>query len=554
MESTNGHGFKKVILYARVSTAEQAKSGYSLAQQLEALRQYATSEGFEVVEEVEDAGWSGASLERPGMDRVRDLVEAGSVSVVLAQDRDRFAREPAYHYLLKKEFEEYGCKLRALNDHKDDDSAEGELMNGVLDQLAKFERAKMAERTRRGLLCKAREGKVIKGPKPNFGFRFNETNDQLVIYEPEMRIVEKIFRMAADGMGPKAIQTRLYQEGIPSPAGKAMWPHRVLKFQIILNDLYKPHSYEEVAALVLAEVAARLDPSKNYGIWWYNRRNVKKKQASEPDGSGGRRYKARTSTTTRDKGDWIAVPVPASLPHKLVNQARFLTSSRKGYERKYEAREWQLKGLMRCSCGQNMQTWTAHGGKYSYYRCKRATRNGSDACPQKAVRVERVEPLVWDFVSDLLTDPERIRVGMEQLIEQERATRNDDLTDETEVWAEKIAECDRLRSAYQDQQAAGLMTMEELSSKLMELEDMRKTAKRELAALETHRQQVEELEKDRDALLKSMSGLVPEALNDCASEEKNRLYRILRLEVTPCGEGYKVSGAFCISEPTPLGE
>jgi hypothetical protein len=50
------------------------------------------------------------------MDRVRDLVAAESVSVVLAQDRDRFAREPAYHYLLKREFEEHGCKLKALND------------------------------------------------------------------------------------------------------------------------------------------------------------------------------------------------------------------------------------------------------------------------------------------------------------------------------------------------------------------------------------------------------------------------------------------------------
>src|SRR5688572_5580610 len=100
MPSTNGHGPKRAILYARVSTAEQARSGYSLPQQLEALRGYALREGYEVLEEVSDPGQSGASLERPGMDRVRDLVAAGGVSVVLAQDRDRFAREPAYHYLL----------------------------------------------------------------------------------------------------------------------------------------------------------------------------------------------------------------------------------------------------------------------------------------------------------------------------------------------------------------------------------------------------------------------------------------------------------------------
>src|SRR5215208_5788466 len=110
MTSSNGHGVKKAVLYARVSTDEQARSGYSLAQQLEALREYAAREGYEVLEEVRDEGWSGAYLERPGLDRVRDLVVAGGVSVVLAQDRDRFAREPAYHYLLRKEFEEYDCK------------------------------------------------------------------------------------------------------------------------------------------------------------------------------------------------------------------------------------------------------------------------------------------------------------------------------------------------------------------------------------------------------------------------------------------------------------
>jgi site-specific DNA recombinase len=164
MPSTNGHGLKRAVLYARVSTDEQAKSGFSLAQQMEALRAYAGQEGYEVLEEVSDPGQSGASLERPGMDRVRDLVATGDVLVVLAQDRDRFAREPAYHYLLRREFEEHGCKIRALND-RGDDSPEGELTDGILDQLAKYERAKLGERTRRGKLRKAREGKLLRNAR-----------------------------------------------------------------------------------------------------------------------------------------------------------------------------------------------------------------------------------------------------------------------------------------------------------------------------------------------------------------------------------------------------
>ena len=143
MPDTNGHGPKRAILYARVSTDEQARSGYSLAQQIEALRDYAAREGYEVLEEVSNHGESDASLERPGMDRVRDLVAAGGVSVVLAQDRDRFAREPAYLYLLREEFATHGARIKSLND-RGDDSPEGQLTDGILDQLAKFERAKMA--------------------------------------------------------------------------------------------------------------------------------------------------------------------------------------------------------------------------------------------------------------------------------------------------------------------------------------------------------------------------------------------------------------------------
>jgi site-specific DNA recombinase len=152
MPSMNGHGLKRAvlwaILYARVSTDEQARSGYSLAQQLEALREYAAREGYEVLEEVVDAGESGATLERPGFDRVRDLVAAGGVSVVLAQDRDRFSREPAYLYLLREEFAEHSTTLKCLND-RGDESPEGQLTDGILDQLAKYERAKTAERSRR---------------------------------------------------------------------------------------------------------------------------------------------------------------------------------------------------------------------------------------------------------------------------------------------------------------------------------------------------------------------------------------------------------------------
>jgi site-specific DNA recombinase len=549
MPSANGHGPKRAILYARVSTDEQAGSGYSLAQQLEALRDYASRESYEVLEEVIDPGQSGASLERPGMDRVRDLVVAGGVSMVLAQDRDRIAREPAYHYLLRKEFEEHGTKIRALND-RGDDSPEGELTDGILDQLAKYERAKIAERSRRGKLRKAREGKVLRGPKPPYGFRYDAEGEGLLVHEAEMALIERIFRMAAEGASPQAILARLYEDGVPSPRGDRTWVRRTLE-QILRSDLYRAHTREELAGLLSPEVLARLDECTGYGIWWFGRKNVRQRQVSEPDGNGGRRYRKATTTRIRSVEERTAVPVPAYLPRELVDQARMALAERRPPERKRLARRWELRGLMRCSCGWKMTTHTAipkgNGAAYHYYVCKRRQERRQECdCTQRSVRAVEVERAVWGLVSDLLVDPERIRSGMERLIEQERTTHVGDPEQEAEAWARKIAECDRRRCAYQDQQAAGLMTLEELGAKLKELESARTSAERELVALKDRRRRVEELEEDRDALLESLAGMLPKALDDITGEERSRIYQMLRLEVMPVPQGgYEVSGALC---------
>src|ERR687892_761275 len=250
MPNMNGHSLKRAvlwaILYARVSTDEQARSGYTLAQQIEALRDYAAREGYEVLEEVVDPGQSGASLERPGMDRVRDLVSAGGVSVLLAQDRDRFSREPAYHYLLRREFEEHGTKIRAMND-RGDDTPEGELTDGILDQLAKYERAKIVERSRRGKLRKAREGKVVAGHTPNYGFRYNASRDSYEVDEEKMAVVRRIFRMVAvEGKTTHSVARTLEREGVPNPGGGRYWYKRRIK-TIILDDVYRQRPLQGVA-------------------------------------------------------------------------------------------------------------------------------------------------------------------------------------------------------------------------------------------------------------------------------------------------------------------
>jgi hypothetical protein len=254
----------------------------------------------------------------------------------------------------------------------------------------------------------------------------------------------------------------------------------------------------------------------------------------------------------RPREEWIAVPVRTFLPRALVDQARrALAENSRSFERKHLARSWELRGLVRCSCGSKMRTLTTKPGdgpNYHYYTCgRRRTLGKMCSCTQRSLRSSEVEPPVWDFVSNLLTDPEKIRDGMEGLIEQERASEPRNLDREAKVWTKQLAEYTRLRSACQDQQAAGLMTLLELGAKLEELEERRREAERELTALRRHQQRVEELEKDRDALLQSISETVPGALDDLDGEDKNKLYQMLGLEVTPSEEGYEVSGAFCTS-------
>jgi hypothetical protein len=117
------------------------------------------------------------------------------------------------------------------------------------------------------------------------------------------------------------------------------------------------------------------------------------------------------------------------------------------------------------------RTTAANGKPYYYYKCFRRSDYKRGICEQKSLRAERVEASVWEFVSSLLKDPERIRAGMDRLIEQERNSKRGDPEREAQAWAETIIKCVRLRNAYQDQQAAGLMTLEELGSKLKDLDE-----------------------------------------------------------------------------------
>ena len=152
-------------------------------------------------------------------------------------------------------------------------------------------------------------------------------------------------------------------------------------------------------------------------------------------------------------------------------------------------------------------------------------------------------------ISGLLKDPKRIEPGIQRMITLEREGAREDPERQVRVWAEKLAKADRKRSRYQGMAVEGLITFDELRAKLADLGKVREAAEQELENLSSRNERLEELERDRDALLESWAELVPANLETLSELERNKVYKMRNLLVSPAPEGYEVIGTFCIMEP-----
>ena len=157
-------------------------------------------------------------------------------------------------------------------------------------------------------------------------------------------------------------------------------------------------------------------------------------------------------------------------------------------------RFFNLAGIAYCGgCGNKMayHTSIAKGRMYPYYKCRRVLRDGKEARPcgrsRQNHRAEKLEQKVWDFVSNLMMNPEQLRKDLERMIVLERMEQRGDPDREAKAWSEKLAEADRMRSGYPDLAAKGLMGYEELAEKLEQLNKTREKAERELETLYNRR-------------------------------------------------------------------
>ena len=162
-----------VAAYARVSTDRQAER-QTIEQQVAALRAYARERGWDLTDAqlYRDDGWSGARLDRPGLDRLRDAVARAVVDVLLVVSPDRLARRYAYQVWLLEEFARAGCEVIFLERPPSDDPQDA-LVIQIRGAVAEYERTVIADRTRRGRLAKLRAGQLLPWSTPPYGYRLD---------------------------------------------------------------------------------------------------------------------------------------------------------------------------------------------------------------------------------------------------------------------------------------------------------------------------------------------------------------------------------------------
>src|SRR5438128_7026374 len=219
---------RMAVIYARVSS-EQQREENTIASQTASLIEFAKSHDLEVPKEwvFEDEGYSGATLERPGLERVRDLAAEGQIQVVLAYSPDRLSRKYAYQILLIEEFARHGVETRFVKAPQGD-SAEDQLLVQFQGMIAEYERAQILERSRRGKRHRAQLGEVSVMSHAPYGYRYirktHEAPAAYIINEAEARVVRRAYEMyTVQGLSIGEITRRLNAEGTPTRKVSARW-------------------------------------------------------------------------------------------------------------------------------------------------------------------------------------------------------------------------------------------------------------------------------------------------------------------------------------------
>ena len=235
---------KQVALYARVSSEQQAEAK-TIESQLADIRARITADGFEQsgVLEFVDEGYSGSTLVRPALERLRDVAAAGAMDRLYVHCPDRFARNYAYQVLLLEELTQRGVEVIFLN-RPLGQSPEDQLLLQVQGMIAEYERAKFLERSRRGKRHAAQVGRVGILCHAPYGYRYVNKQEgggaaRFEIVFDEARIVQRVFAWVGEQRCTiNEVCRRLHQAGVRTQTGKEHWDHKTI-WDMLKNPAYK---------------------------------------------------------------------------------------------------------------------------------------------------------------------------------------------------------------------------------------------------------------------------------------------------------------------------
>jgi len=458
---------KMAAIYARVSS-EQQREENTIASQTASLIEFAKSHDLEVPKEwvFEDEGYSGATLERPGLERVRDLAAEGQIQVVLAYSPDRLSRKYAYQILLIEEFARHGVETVFVKSPQGN-SAEDQLLVQFQGMIAEYERAQILERSRRGKRHRAQAGEVSVMSGAPYGYRYIRKTDEVpaayVVDEAEAGVVRRVYQMyTIEGLSIGEITRRLNSEGVP--ARRASRWERSVVWGVLRNPAYRG-----IACFGKTRISART-------------------RVMRPQRRRGTTTPSSTAGHQRPREEWIEIPVPALVTEESFARAQELLYQNKIRSRRRTIAPSVVQGLVSCAkCGYALSRTSTQTSarKIHYYKCIGSDswrKLGGPVCDNgRFIRQELLDQIVWTEVIRLLEEPALIHQELDRRL---AAARTSDPTAKREQSLQRELThvgkgIERLLTAYQE----GLLSLEQLRERMPALRHRQRTLSAELQAI-----------------------------------------------------------------------
>ena len=512
----------QAAIYARVSSEQQVESN-TIDSQVQALRERVQGDELELHGEMEyiDAGYSGGTLIRPALERLRDAVASGMVDRLYVHSPDRLARKYAYQVLLTDEFGRSGVEVVFLN-RELGGTPEDELLLQVQGVIAEYERAKITERSRRGRRHGAQRGSVSVLVNAPYGYRYVKKSEgageaRFEILPDQARVVRQIFEwVGSERAGLWEVCRRLQVAGEQTRSGNKRWDRSTV-WGILRNPAYKG--------------AAAFGKTRSEA--WRGRLRPQRGRPAQP-----RRPRARAAVAQQD---WISIPVPPIVEAELFEsvQEQLRENQRRAQLRRKGSR-FLLQGLICCAqCGYALcgNTRPTPDGEQGYYRCTGTDRyrfGGERVCQSTSVRIDLLDSAVWEQVRIVLDHPERLAQEYRRRMEGPHQSG-----DELSATQAQLARLQQGVGRLIDSYAGGLITREEFESRIARMRE--RHARLEAVAAELADQ--ERIQTDLrliEGQLKEFNSRVRAGLEEAGWEVKRDIIRALVKQVEVAREQVNV--------------